>query len=157
MCILAADSYRCFAFHQVGLISVGTTQIIQNWTHLTISQCCSYCGPSPSLNWKGVICIGVAQFCTVLSHSRCLNFFPVTFPSPFIIEPAGFMVMSPFELSVCVYFHLHCWHLFWTFSPSVQINYLHYQICLIVHSSTAVDTPDPLCLLSLLLILQKAL
>lgn len=52
------------------------------------------------------------------------------------------MVMSPLNCQ-CVYISIYtAGTLFWTFSPSVQIDYLHYQICLIVHNSIAVDSLD---------------
>lgn len=66
--------------------------------------------------------------------------------------------MSPFELSVCVYFHVHCWHIVLNLLPLCPSKLL-YQICLIVHNITAVDFPDTPCLLSLSLlpILQRDL
>lgn len=48
------------------------------------------------------------------------------------------MVMSPFELSVCVYFHLHCWHVVLNllpFCPSKLLTLSDLSYCSLYHCS----------------------
>lgn len=108
---------------------------MQKWAQLSISQCSRYRGVFPLTE---VICIGAAHFCTLFCHT--LNVL-ISFLWLSIIPynwTTGSMVMSPFELSVCVYFHLRCWHVVLNllpFCPSKLLTLSDLSHCSLYHCS----------------------